>query len=179
MGSPAMVETGHVLFSELAEDRRGHAAGLRARRVLLTGFAILSALALWGLFGQRASETTASAPAASLTLSAPHTVRGGLFFQSRLEIRTATAIGHPRVVLDKGWVEGMQVNSIEPAAQSESSRHGRIVLSYDPLKGGDVFDIWLQFEVDPTNVGHRSYGIELDDAEHRVVRIDRSITILP
>ena len=56
-------------------------------------------------------------------------------------------------MLADGWVEGMQVNSIEPAAESETSRDGRVVLSYGDLEAGDVLRIWLQFEVDPTNVG--------------------------
>jgi hypothetical protein len=33
--------------------------------------------------------------------------------------------------------------------------------------------------VNRTNVGHRSYGVELDDAERPVTRIARKITVLP
>jgi hypothetical protein len=106
-------------------------------------------------------------------------VRGGIFFQARVEVRAVRAIEHPRLVLDEGWVEGMQVNSIEPAAESESSRGGRIVLSYGELAAGDVLRVWLQFEVDPTNVGRRPYGIELDDAEQPLARIERTIRVLP
>ena len=84
-------------------------------------------------------------------------MRGGLFFQSRIEIRALAAIEHPRLVLDEGWVEGMQVNSIEPAAESETSRDGRVVLSYGALEPGDVLRVWLQFQVEPTNVGTRDY----------------------
>ena len=73
----------------------------------------------------------------------------------------------------------MQVNSIEPSPESESSRDGRVVLSYGELKAGDLLRIWLQFEVDPTNVGRRSYGLELDDEERPLARIDRSIRVLP
>jgi hypothetical protein len=167
------------LFSELPADSRGQALGLAARRVVLTVFAVFSLLALWGLFGQRESESVATGAGATLRLSAPDTVRGGLFFQSRVDIRATAAIEHPRLVLDAGWVEGMQVNSIEPAPESESSRDGRVVLSYGRLDGGDRLRVWLQFEVDPTNVGHRSYDLELDDAERPLARVDRTITVLP
>jgi hypothetical protein len=73
----------------------------------------------------------------------------------------------------------MQVNSIEPAPVGEASRDGRVVLSYDALAHGDVLRIWLQFEVNPTNVGRRSYALALDDAERPVARLARDITVLP
>jgi hypothetical protein len=112
-------------------------------------------------------------------LAAPETVRGGLFFQSRIEIRALTAIEHPRLVLGEGWFEGMQVNSIEPAAESETSRDGRVVLSYGALEPGDVLRIWLQFQVEPTNIGTRDYSVELDDEDRLLVRIPRTIRVLP
>ena len=82
-------------------------------------------------------------------------------------------------MLEPGWVEGMQVNSIEPAPVGEASRDGRVVLSYDALARGDVLRVWLQFEVNPTNVGRRSYALALDDAERPVARLARDITVLP
>jgi hypothetical protein len=39
--------------------------------------------------------------------------------------------------------------------------------------------VWLQFEVNPTNVGRRSLALELDDAETPVARIERDIRVLP
>jgi hypothetical protein len=167
------------LFSRIPADERGTRIGQIGRRVVMTVFALIAAAALWGFIGQRASDSVAAGPAARMKLSAPETVRGGLFFQSRVEIRALTAIEHPRLVLDEGWVEGMQVNSIEPAAESETSRDGRVVLSYGGLEAGDLLRIWLQFEVDPTSVGHRSYAIELDDEDRPLARIDRSLRVLP
>jgi hypothetical protein len=166
-------------FTDLEIDRAGQDRGLWARRAVITLFCVISALALADRFGQRATESQAAAPAARMTLTAPKTVRGGLFFQSRVEIHALREIASPHIVLDDGWVEGMQVNSIEPAPASESSRDGQVVLSYGKLKPGDRLRIWLQFEVDPTNVGHRPYGVELDDASTRLVRLSPSITVLP
>jgi hypothetical protein len=167
------------LFSRIPADGRGGAVGPAARRVIMTVFALIAAAGLWGLIGQRASDSVAAGPAARMKLSAPETVRGGLFFQSRVEIRALTAIEHPRLVLDEGWVEGMQFNSAEPAPESETSRDGRVVFSYGALKPGDVLRVWMQFEVDPTSVGKRSYGLELDDEDRPLARIDRSIRVLP
>jgi hypothetical protein len=167
------------LFQDVARDNRGMVVGLAARRVILTLFALISLAALVGFIGQRPSTSAASSSSVRMTLSAPETVRGGLFFQSRIDIRALAPIEHPRLVFADGWVEGLQVNSIEPAAESESSRDGRLVLSYGALERGDVLRVWLQFEVNPTNVGKRSYAVELDDAEQRLARIPRTIRVLP
>jgi hypothetical protein len=167
------------LFTGVPADSRSVQRGLVARRAVVTLLALFSLLALADLFGQQPTESAAGAPGARMTLSAPKTVRGGLFFQSRVEIRALQGIGFPRLVLDRGWVEGMQVNSIEPAPDSETSRDGRLVLTFAKLAPGDVLRVWLQFEVDPTNVGHRSYGLELDDATQPLTRISRSLTVLP
>jgi hypothetical protein len=166
-------------FTDLEIDRAGQNRGLWARRAVIALFCAIAVLSLADRFGQRATESQAASPGARMTLTAPETVRGGLFFQSRVEIHAQREIAAPHIVLDRGWVEGMQVNSIEPAPASELSRDGRLVLTYDKLAPGDLLRIWFQFEVNPTNTGRRSYGIELDDEAARVVRLSPTITVLP
>jgi hypothetical protein len=166
-------------FATLDREPSAITVGLWVRRGILTVLGLIALLALLNRFGQRPATSVAQVPAATMRLSAPARIRGGLFFQSRVEISAAQPIDHPRLVLDEGWLEGMQVNSIEPAPVGEATRDGRVVLSYDALKPGDLLRVWFQFEVNPTNVGRRSYAIELDDAEQRVARIDPTITVLP
>jgi hypothetical protein len=166
-------------FTDLHPSARRERLGLWMRRIVIALFCVIAVLALADVFGQRPTTSSATGPAASLELNAPEVVRGGLFFQSRLEIRASRKVAFPRIVLDDGWVEGMQFNSTEPAPASEASRDGRVVLTYDKLDPGDRLRIWLQFEVNPTNLGRRSYGLELDDASTRLARIDRTITVLP
>jgi hypothetical protein len=166
-------------FASLDREPGGITVGLWVRRAILTLLALVVLVALLNQFGQHPGRSTAAGPAATMRLSAPTHVRGGIFFQSRLDIRAARAIGHPRIVLDPGWLEGMQVNSIEPAPVGEASRNGRVVLSYDALRPGDVLRVWFQFEVNPTNVGHRSYAVELDDSERPIARVAPMITALP
>jgi hypothetical protein len=170
-----------TLFSDVAAvpETGGQVVGLWARRAVMTLFAAIAVLGLLDVFGQGASSTTAEGSAAVVRVTAPRTVRGGLFFQSKIEVRAVRAIEHPRLVLDEGWVEGMQVNSIEPAAVGEASRDGRVVLSYDGIDAGERLVVWLQFEVDPTNVGHRTYGLELDDGETPIATVDRDLTVFP
>jgi hypothetical protein len=166
-------------FADVEDDQRGERRGLRARRVVVGLLTLVPLIALTGLLGQRASTTSAAGRQAAIVVRAPKTVRGGLFFQSRVTIRVTGRIQHPRLVLDRGWLEGMQINSIEPSAQDEDSRNGRLVLAYATWLPGERKTIWLQFQVNPTNVGHRPYGIELDDDNVKLARIDRTLTVLP
>jgi hypothetical protein len=166
-------------FADLSASPGRQPRGLWARRAIVGLFCVIAALALTDRFGQRTTRSTAASPAARVELSAAPVVRGGLFFQSRLEVRALRQIASPRIVLDHGWIEGMQVNSIEPAPTAEASRDGRVALSYGKLEAGHLLRVWLQFEVDPTSVGHRPYGVELDDASTPLVRLSPSITVLP
>ena len=163
------------LFTEVRTEPRD----LWPRRAFMGVFTAVAALALWGFIGQQDDRSVAEGNGARMVLEAPQAVRGGLYFQATVDITTPEAIEHPRLVLDEGWVEGMQVNSIEPAAESEVSRDGRIVLTYGALAPGDRLKIWFQFQVDPTKYGRRSHAIELDDETRPLVRIDRELTVLP
>ena len=53
------------------------------------------------------------------------------------------------------------------------------MLSYGALEPGDVLRVWLQFQVEPTTVGTRDYSVELDDEDRPLVRIPRTIRVLP
>ena len=79
----------------------------------------------------------------------------------------APTIAHPRLVLDEGWVEGMQFNSIEPAPVSEASRDGRVVLSYDRSRPATSCRLDA-VRGQPDQRRSPPYGLELDDAEQPV-----------
>ncbi len=74
------------LFTEIDRSRAAVRAGVSARRAAVTLFAVVAALGLANVFDQRTTDRAAAGPGASMTLSAPESVRGGLFSQSRLEI---------------------------------------------------------------------------------------------
>jgi hypothetical protein len=146
------------------------------------GVVRVPALALLGLlevFGQKTTESVASTPAATMALSAARTVRGGLLFQARLEIRAVRQIQEPRLVLGEGWFEGMQFSSTEPQPASEVTRDGKVGFTYDTLAPGDLLRVWIEFQVNPLNIGSRSFAVELDDATEPVPTIARDIAVLP
>jgi hypothetical protein len=157
--------------------KRGRTPGWRRLGMLGMGLAVV--LALFNRFGQEPSTSRAAGPAATLAVRAPEAVRGGLLWQARIEVVARNAIEHPRLVLDQGWLEGMQVNTLKPEAVSEASRQGRLVLSYDRLDAGDRLVVWLQFQSDPTHAGTRDQAVELDDAANPLVRVERTMRVLP
>jgi hypothetical protein len=149
------------------------------RRVLLTLVGVLVVLGLLNLFGQRPTTSTAASSAASLEVYAPPRVRGGLFFMARFRIVAHQELKDATLVLDPGWLESMQVNSIEPSPVNEASRDGRLVLEYGHVPAGHNLVAFLEFQVNPTNVGRRSQDVDLYDGDRRLVHVEHSIAVYP
>jgi hypothetical protein len=166
-------------YLPVAEPDRGVARAARVRRAVMALLALLPVAALIGLIGQHESSSTVIAPAATLRLTAPKTVRGGLFYQARVDIVAHADLKFPSLVVDDGWVEGMQANSVEPQPPNENALDGKVQFGYGELPAGHRLRVWFEFEVNPTNVGKHPYGIQLDDGNRRLARIERTIRILP
>ena len=160
-------------------DLEGRVRNPWVRRGLLCLIAVLPVLALLNVFGQHPTSTSASAPAASVTVTAPARLRSGLIFQVRVQIAAHQDIKELEVVFDRGWWESMSVNSTVPEPSEESSSDGRVVFDYGPLGRGHTHVSWLYFQVNPTNVGKRQENIDVKDGETELVRINRSMTIFP
>jgi hypothetical protein len=167
----------------LRRDRHFELHGREAepwiRRVILTFLAAVVIAALAGAFGQQHTTARAESSAATLTVAAPQRVRGGLFFQGRIDIVARRAIAHPRLILGPGWTEQMQLNTIEPSPTGETSRAGRLQLAYDSLHAGDQLTVWAQFEANPTGVGHRDRSLTLLDGDRTLARVPGTMTTLP
>lgn len=156
---------------------RGHEPW--ARRLVLALLLAVMALGLAGVFGQRAVTTRAAGPGADLEVTGPTRVRGGLLVQQRITARAREAIARPRLVLASGWLDGLQVNTLEPAPVAEASRGGRLVLSYPRLDAGATLTVYIQHQVDPTHVGRTDQGVELDDGAVRLAAVRRTLTTFP
>ena len=97
----------------------------------------------------------------------------------RFRVTAAREIAHATLVLDKGWLESMHINTIEPAPVEEASRDGRLALDFGRVPAGETITAYLEFQVNPTNVGHRSQTVELYDGEDLLARAERAVTIYP
>ena len=149
------------------------------RRLLLAILALVLGLAAVNVFGQRPHTSTAAARAGTLELYAPTRLRGGVFWMARFRVRAQAEIERATLVLDPGWLEQMHLNTIEPAPIGEASRDGRIALDFGRVPAGRSLLVFMQFQVNPTNVGRHSHDVELHDGETLLARIDRSLTVLP
>jgi hypothetical protein len=160
-------------------DLAGRSRHPLIRRVLLMLVAALAVAALFNVFGQRPTTSSASVAAATLRVYSPARVRGGLMFTTRFHITAHDDLKDARLVLDPGWIEGMQVNSMNPQPIGEGSRNGWIVLDLGHIPAGGSYIQFVEFQVNPTNVGHRSQAVELDDGQTKLFTIHRTITIFP
>jgi hypothetical protein len=152
---------------------------LVARRVVVGLLAAFALAALFEAFGQSVRTSSAAAERATLEVSAPPRLRGGLFFQGRFAVRAQAAIENATLVFEPGWMENTHINTIEPAPTEESSRDGDLALSFGPLEPGDELVLYMQFQVNPTNVGHRPADVALYDGDELIARVDRTVTIFP
>lgn len=150
------------------------------RHLILGVIAVFSLLGLLNVFGQRPETTNVSTPVAHFQLYAPSKLRSGLLFSARFRIDAVRDVKDATLVLDSGWIEGMSVNTIEPSPISEGSRDGRLTLDLGHIRPGTKYVLWLQFQVNPTNVAwKRPAGVTLLDGPRRLVHVDRSVTIYP
>jgi hypothetical protein len=154
-------------------------SGPWVRRAIIALFVAWAIVVLTGQIGQHPKHQVAIAPAASLDLSSPARLRGGLYFQTRIIVRTSRQLQNPRVILDKGFLEGITINSIEPQPSQELSRRDSVVLTYNQLAAGDKLTVWIECQVNPTTVGRRLQSVSLDDGTTQIARITRHTTFFP
>jgi hypothetical protein len=152
---------------------------LGARWVVLGLLTAISLAALFNVFGQEANVTSASGDAADLEVFAPDALRGGLFFEGRFTVAANDSLEDAVLVLASGWAENMHINTIEPAPTEETGRDGDLRLHFGPLGAGERLVVYMQFQVNPTNLGRRSADVELYDGDRLIARVDRTITVFP
>jgi hypothetical protein len=167
-------------FITLARHRdRSGRREVYVRRVVVTLIALFGLAGLLNVFGQRPGTSHASASVASLKLYAPSRVRAGLYYQARFTIDAQQDIKDARLLLDPGWAEGMTINTVEPSPVGEASADGRLAFDLGHIRAGATYLLFLQLQVNPTNVGHRSQDVALYDGDTLLTSIDRTITVFP
>jgi hypothetical protein len=152
---------------------------LRLNRGLLSLVGLFLLLGLANVFGQRPTTSRASSGAASLSVYAPDRVRGGLLYTVRFHVVAHRPLAHATLLLAPGWIEGMQVNSINPQPEQEGSRDGWLELDLGPIAAGKSYITFIEFQVNPTNVGHRAQDVVLADGDRTLFHLHRTITVYP
>lgn len=150
-----------------------------ARRGILALIALVLVAALLNVFGQRATTATTAGPTAVFDVHAPAVLRGGLIYQTRFTVLARKPIGNLHLVLSPGWFDGLTLNTMEPQPGQEGSRDGSVSLSYGSLDPGKRLVAYLEWQVNPTTVTHRSVDADVFDGGARLAHIHRTLTVLP
>jgi hypothetical protein len=144
--------------------------------LLVTAFVIA---ALLNVFGARPASSEAGAAAATLKVTAPERVRGGLLYQARLEIHAREAIGAPTLVFDRGWIEETTINTVQPEPAETTTDLGHLKVRYPPLAPGRTLAVYVSLQANPNDVGTHDADVALYDADEEIVSIDRTQVNFP
>jgi hypothetical protein len=160
-------------------DLVGRARGLWLRRTFLVLLLCIPVLGLANVFGQHPSTSHASSVGATLTLRVPDHLRSGLVYEARFEIGAISEIKDAHLVLSPQWLEGMTFNQIEPSPSDQTSANGALQLGLGDIRAGHKFVLYMQFQVNPTTVAHRTREVELFDGTTRLISITRPLVVFP
>ena len=158
---------------------RSERVELASRRTFFGLVSLLLVASLLGVFGQRPTDTLAASPVADLHVFAPTRLRGGLYWEARTTVLAKAEIKKATLAFEHGWTEQMQINTIEPSPIGEASRNGRLTLDFGHLAPGDRLVVYMQFQVNPTNVGHRPQDVSLYDDTTLLATAHRAVTVFP
>lgn len=155
-------------------DFEGRNPGQWLRHGFLILMTALLVAALLNVFGERPSTSTATSPVATLTMTAPQRLRGGLLYQAKFEIHARRDLKAPVLVLDQGWFDETTINAIEPEPAGATSDSQHVKYRFSPLSAGRTLTVYVGLQANPTNVGSHDAGVALDDGTHPLVSINRT-----
>jgi hypothetical protein len=155
------------------------ARGVWVRRAILTLLLLFVLTGAAGLYGQEAHVSKAAGPAATLSVSAPTALRGGLMFMGLFDVTARATVKKPTLVLAPGWLDDVTVNTIEPSPLEETSRNRHLELTFAKLEKGDHLRVWMGFQVNPTAIGSGDQDVILRDGSTPLMHVRRTVRIYP
>ena len=168
-----------IEVSRSANDRWDR-VGAWVRRSAMCLLAAFVLAALFNEFGQRASTQRATSSQAELDLRAPSATRPGLLFQAKITITAKQVLTNAQLVLSRGWVDGLTMNTIEPSAASErSGPDGSLVFDLGALQPGKPWVQYIEFQVNPTSLSNRDQTLTVLSDTQPVVSLHRTMAIVP
>ena len=164
---------------ERHRDLAGRSFSKPVRWVLIGLTSVVLLLGLLNVVGQHPSTIVAESAKAKLEVYAPSHLRGGLLYEARFTVFAREKLNHVVLLLSPGWAESQQLNTIEPSPVAQGSRDGNLYFTLGPVPKGQVDRLFLEFQVNPTNVGRRRADLALYDGNTRLLSIKRTITVYP
>jgi hypothetical protein len=174
-----MAQAPQTLTLKTNRDRSNWWQSPWLRRVLLLLPTALVVLALLNVFGQRMVTARASAPEATLSVTAPDRARSGVIYAARFRIVAAEEVRKATLVLDQGWADGYTVNGQAPQPLTQGSSDGRLRYGFGHIPAGHTLVFWLSLQVNPTTLGRHSQSVRLYDGERLLATVRRSVFVFP
>lgn len=161
-------------------DLAGRGWEPRTRMAVVAVFVVFVALAAGNQLGQQPSHFGAADTAAAMAVTTPERLRGGLIFQTRVDVTARATIRKPTLVLAGGWFDGMTLNSVQPGPSTQAARGSAVTFAYPKLDAGRRMTVWFEWSVNPTNLAwSRPELMRLDDGVRPIVSVSPSVTVLP
>ena len=168
-----------VRSAQSGADRRT-TVELWLRRLGVVVLLAVAVIALFNVFGQRATNAGARTPDADLFVHAPTRLRSGLLFQAKLTVVAHRTLPNTTLVLGSGWIDGLTLNTLEPSPSQETSGPGgSLALSLGTLQAGARYTQYLEYQVNPTSSSSRSLVATVKSAGTPIVSVHRTLTIWP
>jgi len=144
----------------------------------LAVFGAVVALGLSGLLGHE-RDWTASADGVDLRIHAPEVIRNGEFLELRVTLESDRRLAAPAIGVGAALWEDMTVNTMIPAATTETSANGQLRFEFEPIEAGAPFLWKVDLQVNPDTVGGNAGTVTIYDGEDRLVSANVSIDVLP
>ena len=166
----------------LEERHAGHRPALHRHAnplsVLLLGGLLL--LALLGLLGGGKSPVVqASAPAATLSVKTPQTLRSGLFFETDITAEAHAPIADAVIAVPPSLWQDETVNTQVPAPDKEAFKDGAFRFHYGPLAAGERLHVKVDGQINPPLTVGTEGAVVLLDGEREIARVPLSVRVLP
>jgi hypothetical protein len=68
---------------------------------------------------------------------------------------------------------------MEPSPTSETSQDGKLGLDLGPIAAGQTYVLFIDYQVNPTNVGRQDQTVTLYDGNRALVTLHRTLTVFP
>jgi hypothetical protein len=161
-----------------ADSRTAPPLVIRLLPLLLLGAFI--AASFTGIYGGTPNATSSAAgERAVLTANVPRVLRSGEFFEMRFRIRAIAPLADATLAVDRAYLHDLTVNTLLPAAESERASDGVFRFSYGPLDAGEVLDIKLDGQVNPSLFLGTAGAVAIADGEDQIARLPLELTVLP
>lgn len=174
-----MAEVPDTIVLKRDRDLEGRSHEIWIRRGLFALLPLLSLVALTNAFGQHPTTSSKTVSAATLEVYGSSRLRSGLLFEARFRIHTHQDIARARLVLGRGWVQGITLNSLEPNPVNEASDNGRLSFALGHIPAEQVHVLYLDGQVNGTTTGRRSADVTLYNGSRELTTIHRTMTIFP